>query len=70
MKECKDFALYIWGRIEGLCYWIAKKTVRSMFWVDRYIIKRYLGLETPLYKIWWRDYSERIQDELNLEHGY
>ena len=68
MKECKNFALYICGRIKAFLYWTAKKIVRSMFWVDRYVIKRYIGIEMPLYKIWWKSHSESIQKELNLAH--
>ena len=68
MKECKNFALYIGGRIKAFLYWTAKKIVRSMFWVDRYVIKRYIGIEMPLYKIWWKSHSESIQKELNLAH--
>lgn len=36
-----------------------------MLCFDRYILKRYLGIETPLYKAWWRRRSEYFQRRLN-----
>lgn len=32
---------------------------------DRRVIKRYLNLETPLYKLWWKEHCKSIQKKLD-----
>ena len=32
-------------------------------------IKRYLGMETMVYRMWWEHHSNKIQKELDKEHG-
>ena len=48
---------------------VLKKVVRLMVKFDRYIVKRYLFLETPLYKIWWEAYVASIQKKLEKERS-
>ena len=38
--------------------------VRSLLKFDRKVLKRYLNIETPLYKLWWREHSKHIQRKL------
>lgn len=40
---------------------------RAMLWFDKRVIKRYLGVETPLYRAWWRRHSADTQRRLNDE---
>ena len=39
--------------------------VRSILKFDRYVLKRYLNIETPLYKLWWSNNVEYIQKKLD-----
>lgn len=48
---------------------IGTSIVRFMLRVDRYVIKRYLGIETPLYKAWWANHSQCIQKQLDKLHN-
>lgn len=44
---------------------IASKIVRGQLWFDRKFVKRYLGIETPLYKFWWGLHVENTQAKLD-----
>lgn len=49
---------------------ILKCAVRSILRFDRYVIKAYTGIETPLYKLWWRERATQTQRMLDDEHLY
>ena len=44
---------------------IVRFLVRTMLAFDRKVLKRFLNLETPLYKFWWSNHVEHIQKKLN-----
>lgn len=69
MKECKEFAWYLLCLLGKLLEWCIKKTIRFCLWVDRFIVKRYFNLETPIYKLWWRNHSLAIQKKLDKIHN-
>lgn len=48
---------------------VIRFAVRAACKFDRFVLKRYLGIETPLYKVWWRRRSESIQRELDYERA-
>lgn len=39
--------------------------VRTMLAFDRKVVKRFLNIETPLYKLWWRNHRESLQRKLD-----
>lgn len=41
--------------------------IRSVAKFDRKVVKRYLNIETPLYKLWWSVYKEQMQSKLNAD---
>lgn len=43
--------------------------VRGMLHVDRKFWKAYLGIETPLYKLWWAWRAQRNQELLKNQQG-
>lgn len=47
--------------------WCAKKLVRAALRIDRYVVKRYLNIETPLYKFWWALHVRRTQTALDSQ---
>ncbi len=51
-----------------LAVFIAALIIDILTWVARKVWKRYLGIETPLYKIWWKRRIARIQKRIYLEH--
>lgn len=69
MKECKAFAMYILTQLGNLLVWCIKKSIRFCLWVDRFIVKRYFNLETPIYKIWWRNHAVCMQRKLDKIHN-
>ncbi len=48
---------------------IIGKAVRFQLWIDRKIIKKYLQIETPLYRCWHRNYAKSMQRKLDRAHG-
>ena len=51
-----------------LVVFIFTLTVELLTWVARKFWKRYFGIETPLYKIWWKRRSARNQKRIYIEH--
>lgn len=51
--------------IGHILFVIVRFVVRTMLAFDRKVLKRFLNLETPLYKIWWSNHVEYIQKKLN-----
>lgn len=47
---------------------ICRVILKSLLWVARNIWKRYLGIETPVYKLWWKAHAENIQKQLDKCH--
>lgn len=41
---------------------------RILLWVSRKVLKRYFGIETPIYKFWHRNHAAAIQRKLDREH--
>lgn len=50
-----------------ILYAIAVIAGRSVLKFDRKVVKRYLGIETPLYKLWWNDRKVIMQSRLDGE---
>ena len=63
----KDFLKYVIELIGDVLMWMLKKLIRSIAWFDRKVVKRYLGFETPIYKIWWKSNVERLQDKIDSQ---
>lgn len=69
MKERKKFAWYLLCLLGKLLEWCVKKSIRFCLWIDRFIVKRYFNLETPIYKLWWRNHALAIQKKLDKIHN-
>lgn len=41
--------------------------VRMTLKFDRFVVKRYLNIETPLYKLWWSNHVALVQKRLENE---
>lgn len=48
---------------------IIQAVLRSVLKFDREVLKRYLNIETPLYKIWWNAHALYLQKKLDEQHG-
>ncbi len=68
MKECKEFAWYLLCQLGNLLVWCIKKIILFCLLVDRKVVKRYLGLETPIYKWWWASHAIAMQKKLDKQH--
>lgn len=40
---------------------IVRFILNVLLWVSRHILKRYFGIETPLYRLWWREHKKYMQ---------
>lgn len=43
---------------------------RILLWVSRKVLKRYFGIETPIYKFWHRNHTAALQRKLDREHNF
>lgn len=43
-------------------------TYKALLCVSRKVFKRYLGIETPVYRHWHRNHAAAMQRELDREH--
>ncbi len=57
-------------KIEKIVYTTLRFVVRSILKFDRYVIKAYTGIETPLYKMWWRQRAAETRRLLKEEQLY
>lgn len=46
---------------------VLRLVVRVMVKFDRFVVKRYLNIETPLYKFWWSNHVAFVQKKLEGE---
>lgn len=46
---------------------VLRFVVRAIVKFDRFVVKRYLNIETPLYKLWWSNHVVLIQKKLEDE---
>lgn len=46
---------------------VLRFVVRTMVKFDRFVVKRYLNIETPLYKFWWSNHAAFVQKKLEGE---
>lgn len=44
--------------------------IQAILRFDRRVLKRFLNIETPLYKFWWKNHVEYIQKKLDAERIY
>ena len=65
MKKFINMALHVIGHVLFVCL---KWTVQMMLRFDRKVWKRYLNLETPLYKLWWNNHAKAMQKKLDKCH--
>lgn len=66
MKKIKS-ALCLLGE---LMFYLLSLILKGIMRFDRYVLKRYLHIETPMYKFWWKNYVRIMQVELNKQqHG-
>lgn len=47
---------------------ICRAILMSLLWVAKNIWKRYFGIETPVYKLWWKTHAENMQKKLDKVH--
>ncbi len=47
---------------------ICRVIVRSLLWIAKHFWKRYFGIETPVYKLWWKAHTTAMQKKLDMVH--
>lgn len=48
---------------------ILRVIVNRMLDFDRKVLKRYLNIQTPLYRLWWAKHCRLIQTELDTKNN-
>lgn len=48
---------------------VLRTVIKTLLWVAKHVWKRYFGIETPVYKLWWKAHSERMQEKLDIAHS-
>jgi len=56
-------------RIYDITVAIGAAVGKTLLWLSRRVWKRYLGIETPLYKWWWKRHCEYMQQKLDDTHS-
>lgn len=67
-KAKKNLKKNFIGLMKSLGEIVAKSVILTQLKIDRYILFRYFGVETPLYKLWWRCRVENIQRALDAQN--
>ena len=42
--------------------------IKTLLWIAKHIWKRYFGIETPVYKLWWKSHAANMQKKLDKCH--
>lgn len=59
--------LHIIGRI---LYVVLRFIIRDlMLRFDRKVLKRYLNIQTPLYRLWWSSHCQFVQAKLDAKNN-
>lgn len=67
-QNSKKLASRISTVAENILLAVCGIILRSLLWVARNVWKRYLGIETPVYKLWWKAHAENMQKKLDECH--
>jgi hypothetical protein len=54
-------------KLKKALFRVLKTVVRSTLKFDRYVVKKYVGIETPLYKLWWAYNVQHTQKLINRQ---
>lgn len=55
-------------KVQHYAHRAVEHAIDLALWIARYVWKRYFNIETPLYKLWWKGHSNKMQRKLNLIH--
>lgn len=69
MKSLKNFASAALELVGTLLCAILRVIIKGELHFERYVLKAYLNVEGPLYKIWWRNHAIAMQRKLDNEHS-
>ena len=47
---------------------ILRIIIKSLLWIAKHFWKRYFGIETPVYKLWWSSHARMMQKKLDSIH--
>lgn len=47
---------------------ICRIIMRTLLWIAKHIWKRYFGIETPVYRLWWKAHAKSMQKKLDRCH--
>ena len=57
------------NKVQYYAHQVDEHFVNFGTWVARNVWKRYFGIETPLYKMWWEEHKLKMQKELDIAHS-
>lgn len=59
----------ILGAVGSILCIILRWTIKKTLKFDRKVVKRYLHIETPLYRLWWEQHSANMQKKLDRDRA-
>lgn len=70
MKHLHTMGVALLHLIAEALLWCLRTYINAQVRFDRKVLKRYLGIETPFYRIWHSQNVKIMQRKLNREHNY
>lgn len=67
MKHLNVICGAVFHLIAEALVWCVKTYIDAQVRFDRKVLKRYLGIETPLYRLWHERHAVKMQRKLNYE---
>lgn len=61
----KDFFMFVVVFVWEIIHVIVKNMLKGILRFDRYVLKRYFNIETPVYKYWWKCNVKYVQRKIN-----
>jgi len=68
MKNNQKSTSYISKLTHDILIVILRIIIKSLLWIAKHFWKRYFGIETPVYKLWWKTHATAMQKKLDMVH--
>lgn len=65
MKNNQKSTSYISKLTHDIFIAILRIIIKSLLWIAKHFWKRYFGIETPVYKLWWSSHARMMQKKLD-----
>lgn len=67
-QKLKKIISYISKLTHDILIAVLRIIIKSLLWIAKHFWKRYFGIETPVYKLWWKAHAVSMQKKLDNAH--